>query len=749
MSFPVSPIDGDQYTTPLGTMYEYDSTSNAWYIVSQVIEKGDTGIQGMTGPLGGPIGSTGIGLAGETGIQGVTGLRGFYGYTGIGGITGVAITSVMASTYNTTNILADTTSSSFIDIPNLNTTLVLDSSSYIFSTMSFQAESDGTGSYPTGGFRIVITPGPDSSADTSGTELQRFFTPDNIGISTVTHYDGFFAAPASYNIQGQFRRVSGQQAIKITDGQIFAQSFVGERGMAGADGLPGLTGIYGETGVQGTQGLTGVYGLTGLYVQGVTGIYGLTGVYGTTGLYGRTGLQGYTGVTWFRPLTTDFKTLEDTTAASYDTTNWSLIPDMSTSVTVDSSGSYIFAMLTTETDSSSPGSYVTGGLRLAIDGTNSMEFSRFIQNNDDIEINTIDFRSGPYDTGTYVTQGEARRIDGDRPFRVRKGHLFVQALQSGVGDEGPVGPRGEVGYTGIQGLTGILGLTGLQGKGETGIRGLTGILGHTGLALGSTGIQGLTGLSFTGIRGLTGVQGLGVTGLVGTTGLVGPSGGDQGVTGLSGTGTTFSFNPVCRYEVSNTSGYETWLVSSSTVYHGLMWDRTGTTLNLYRESHGHAAGNRIIARNINLDYQTALIDSTTADSFSITTTDTSATSGSLGAYSLGFTFAYDGYPSSGGTVSAPSGDHADSQLISMSLRTGIRTSTIFDLEVPASAINGAGANTNLTDCYVPDFNVRNDADSLTVVGASMVTGSGSGSFSTFRFGALGSGSLSRIISVHF
>ena len=721
MSFPITPFNGDQYTTPLGTMYQYDSTSNAWYIVSQVMERGDTGLQGPIGPFGGPPGETGI--TGLRGFQGVTGLRGYYGFTGIQGVTGVATTSLMASTYNTNFIYADTTSSTFVNIPNLSTTLVLDSSSYIFTTMSFQASSAGQGSYPTGAFRLVITPGPGMTTDTSGSELQKFFTPDNIEIGSVTHYDGFFAAPASYTIQAQFRRVSGQQSVRFYGGQIFAQSFTGERGMPGLNGVTGIfgtDGTMGVTGLIGPSGSTGIQGITGI---GVTGIYGLTGVYGRTGLQGRTGLIGVTGVTWFRPMTTDFKVLTDTTTSLFNSTSWSTITDMSSSVTIDSSGSYIFALLSVQTDSSGPGSYVSGGLRLTIDGTSSMEFDRYVQDNDDVEINTIDFRTGPFNVGTYNVIGEAHRIDGDRYFRVKKGHLYVQALQSAVGNAGPVGPMGITGYTGMAGVTG--------------------------LAFGSTGVAGIPGNTGIGMNGSTGLSGSGATGIMGLTGLVGPANGPQGATGVSGSN-AISYNNISRYQVVNSSGYETWLVSSSTIYGSISWVRTGTSMMINRSAHGHTIGNRVIVRNTNVDYQTGVITSITANAFYFTTVNSGSTFGISAAYSLGFTFAHDGYPSSGGTVSAPTGDHPDCQLLSMSLRTGVRNGTIYDLVVPASSINGAGTNTSLATLYMPDFNVRNDADSLTVVGASMVTGSaGSGSYSTFRFGALGSASLSRLISVHF
>jgi hypothetical protein len=233
--------------------------------------------------------------------------------------------------------------------------------------------------------------------------------------------------------------------------------------------------------------------------------------------------------------------------------------------------------------------------------------------------------------------------------------------------------------------------------------------------------------------------------------MTGPSGGGSGVTGPQGaTGVGLSsqiiYNPVSRYSVVDTTGEEVWLVSSSVVYTGLSWDRSGTNMTIYRNSHGHIAGNRVIVRNTNNDYQAALIDTTTANSFSLSTTNTDGTIGSQGAYSLGFTFAHVGSPKTGGTVTAPAGDHTDVQLLTMRLRTGSRSGSTYELVVPASAVNGAGANTGLGNCFIPDFNVRADSDNLGAIGATMATNIG-GSYTTFQFASLGS--LSRFIILHF
>jgi photosystem II stability/assembly factor-like uncharacterized protein len=349
------------------------------------------------------------------------------------------------------------------------------------------------------------------------------------------------------------------------------------------------------------------------------------------------------------------------------------------------------------------------------------------------------------------------------------------------GQTGPQGFTGLSGWTGIQGITGIgtQGVTGIAGAGFTGLQGQTGLqgeIGPSGGPQGSTGIQGVQGETgpsgsppgFTGVQGptgvpgSTGVQGLGATGVQGSTGyqgstgiqgstgpLGGPQGstGPQGITGISGNPSVFSFNNISRYEVVPTTLEEVWCESSSTVYQGLPWTLSGSTLTITRSGHGHTPSNLVIIRNTNKEYQVVPIDGTTIDTFSVTSSGPDAT-GFDGAYSLGFTYQHDGgLPKAGGILNAPTGDHADVQLLSLRIRTGVRAGTTYDLIVPASAINGAGADTGRGDCFMPDFNVRSDADSLSAVGSTMVVNFASSGYNKFRFGNLGSNSV--FILTHF
>lgn len=95
MSFPISPSDGQRYTTSLGTVYEYVASDDKWVLATAEIgvtgAQGFTGLQGATGLDGaqGIQGDTGIqGAQGDTGAQGETGVEGAQGDTGAQGETG-------------------------------------------------------------------------------------------------------------------------------------------------------------------------------------------------------------------------------------------------------------------------------------------------------------------------------------------------------------------------------------------------------------------------------------------------------------------------------------------------------------------------------------------------------------------------------------------------------------------------------------------------------------------------------------
>jgi hypothetical protein len=689
-------------------------------------------------------------------IAGATGPQGMVGQTGIQGIPSPL--GEIPSDFTSLNGNAQYTSSStYSDV--LTTSITLDGSAYIYASMTFQSDTTGIGTYPHAGYRLVID-------DSTGDELSRFIvSDDDVELGSIGYRAGIFD-PGTYIVRGQFNRKAGTKQVRIANAQLYAQALQGDRG------------VEGRTGIQGTTGIQGA---------GFTGLSGETGIQGLTGPFGNTGVQGPAGGPSVIP--TDY-TRRDSTV--FDTTSSVFVNLITASVTLNTS-TYLHGLMTFESVSLGTGDYATGGYRVVIDDSTGDELEKFIQSNDEVFIGSVQNRSGLYGPGTYTAIGQVRLVSGERTLRVNDAQLWLQGQES-YGIQGITGFTGETGLTGVQGQTGVsgqtgvkgldgddgvqgqTGLTGIQGQtgvgaqgitgligetGLTGVQGQTGVLGQTGLVgqTGLTGVQGHTGVGITGLKGVTGfvgqtgIQGDTGFGIQGNTGILGPTGayggpqGDTGFQGSTGIGSTqIIYGTTSRYSVVSTPGEEVWVVSNSSVYTGLPWDRSGTVLTMYRNNHGHFAGNRVIVRNTNMDYQVATIDSTTLNGFAITTTITDGSYGIEGAYSLGFTYAHSGSPKTGGVLSAPSGDHADAQLLTLRVRTGSRNGITYNVVVPASAVNGAGANTNLSDCFVPNYNVRTDSDSLSAVGATLQTNIG-GSYSTFQIGALGT--LSRMIVLNF
>ena len=502
-----------------------------------------------------------------------------------------------------------------------------------------------------------------------------------------------------------FRGFTGEQGYTGSKGDQGDTGIIGIQGPTGAyGGPPGATGALGNTGAIGDQGETGFPGQQGETgdqgIQGFTGPDGWTGPEGPQGDQGDTGLQGTQGS-------------QGPTGAYGGPPGATGIP-----------GPTGFQGLT------GPAGKGTTG---------------------------IDGFTGPQgDTGIQGLTGPQG-----------KGETGLTGVTGAKGDQGNTGLEGQQGETGVQGTqgnTGVIGLTGETGakgvqgnQGNTGVQGVQGNQGDTG-AIGQTGIPGPTGIEGpTGWQGVTGPQGKGETGL-GFTGLQGPVGPQgQGVTGIQGATGVGAFteqpvyNNVSLYQVVTTADEEVWVKSSSTVYSELTWSRATTTLTVNRTAHGHTTGDMVIVRNTNVDHQAAVITSAMTNSFTITTTNTGPTSGSGGAYTLGFTYAHDatGSAKTGGVLSAPTGDHADVQVLSVRIRTGQRAGNTYKVTVPASAVNGAGDNTSLADCYVPIVAVRQDVDNLSSVGATFRVNQAAAGYNVFLFGNIGNGSNSRFITMSF
>ena len=207
--------------------------------------------------------------------------------------------------------------------------------------------------------------------------------------------------------------------------------------------------------------------------------------------------------------------------------------------------------------------------------------------------------------------------------------------------------------------------------------------------------------------------------------------------GGGGGGITDSYNNVVRYQVETTSGISAWITSSSTVHGALTWTKAASVMTITHNSHGRSIGERVIVRNTDVDLQVAVI-ATVPDANTFTIACASGTgSGSAGVYSLGFTFAHNAGAGSitSGTISAPA--NADVTLLTFQTRltANTRSTTTYDVIVPASATNGGGANTGNDDVIIPTYSVRQDTDALTAVGATIAKNV-SGNFSRFQMAAL-------------
>jgi hypothetical protein len=222
---------------------------------------GGTGIQGVTGLVGGTgiQGETGIqgitGLIGDTGIQGVTGL---IGGTGIQGVTGlVGETGIQG----VTGLIGDT---GIQGVTGLQGETGIQGVTGLIGETGIQGET---------------------------------------GITAATGIQGVTGIYGATGIQG-VTGLQGETGIQGVTGIYGETGIQGVTGLVGGTGIQGVTGFYGQTGIQGETGIslgeTGIQGVTGeTGIQGVTGILGLdgeTGIQGVTGFCGQTGISGVTGI---------------------------------------------------------------------------------------------------------------------------------------------------------------------------------------------------------------------------------------------------------------------------------------------------------------------------------------------------------------------------------------------------------------------------------------------------------------------
>jgi len=592
MSFPVSPIDGQQYSTALDTRYVYDSTRQAWLVDAQNV-LGLTGLQGMTGIRG----VTGIlGIDGNTGVQGVTG---FYGQTGIQGHTGLGIQGVTGlkgdQAFSMPFYWYDTTDVSTLPSQHL---FIRDGNQIFISNQNANG-SDSSALINFGSGDIISVTSRDSS---------RYHS---YHITDLALYD--FNSPIfSYDILNYWN----PEPLDFVTEEIVDVSVVAIKG--DKNSLPGIRYVFQQPGPT-DPGPGGFYpdpitDIKSLYASKIDyhgntivspfietlkagDVLGLTNYYAYKGASNNpqdstavyqlqvSGIPTDQGTYWIIPcslLNTNNPTATSSWYSGEDLFDLSLMGrkgDTGYDLTYNFAGGTASGQLSTEQGCFNTtsaflycsiydinGLTVTASLDLMTVGSIVTVNSNFNGGGATLSYTPVVFQyvitsvsitpsaytfgisyisgSGPYlcpwtpifPVGLNIL---SKGIQGETGLQGIDGSTGIQG-ETGIGTDGQTGIQGFQGQTGlgVQGTTGVAGIngvTGLQGiQGGTGISGITGLIG----ASGTTGLQGQTGIvgtqGTTGIAGSTGISG--VTGIYGQTGIAGVTGvyGASGTTGLQG-----------------------------------------------------------------------------------------------------------------------------------------------------------------------------------------------------------------------
>ena len=193
------------------------------------------------------------------------------------------------------------------------------------------------------------------------------------------------------------------------------------------------------------------------------------------------------------------------------------------------------------------------------------------------------------------------------------------------------------------------------------------------------------------------VNNLNVEGTVSSSIFSGSYVGDgSGLTNLNITSNITTFNDNIRYEAYN-STQVIEILSTGTIYSGLDWTRSSTTLTIASPSHGLSNGDYVIIRNMSEDYSYLAVSNATTDTFDVTVAASGAAEGSLGAYIPAARVT--SVTEAGATIISPTVGNI--QIQSIKVITGVKSTTAFALTMPSSIDNGAGANSSLTNMNPP------------------------------------------------
>ena len=244
-----------------------------------------------------------------------------------------------------------------------------------------------------------------------------------------------------------------------------------------------------------------------------------------------------------------------------------------------------------------------------------------------------------------------------------------------------------------------------------------------GVAASATG--GSVTLDFSGIGGITGPTGpstsigvfdattfvAGATGIQFTGGGVSvSSSGDVAVVSVSAIQNSL-YNETVRYLIDNTTvqysgspiigtNDKITMCSSGNIYANRSWTRSGTTLTVNSTAHGLLAGDGVVIRNgASTDsYNFYIVQTASADSFTVTVANSGGTSGSGLTYVP--SFAVTSWTSGTSmTVSAPTVGNA--QLLSVTVCTIMAGDSFYVTIDGAGISNGAGANASVRTMNPP------------------------------------------------
>jgi hypothetical protein len=269
-----------------------------------------------------------------------------------------------------------------------------------------------------------------------------------------------------------------------------------------------------------------------------------------------------------------------------------------------------------------------------------------------------------YNSGTGALEANITIIGGSGTISDWTIELGSGAGTSGTsGTSGTIGPEGPIGPAGADGTSGTNGTSGTDGT--SGTSGTDGTSGTSPEAQYSGSYSG----SFEGDGSL--------------------------LTGLPAGGVSTTYSPTVRYEAldngNNGADGRVEILSTGTVYGGLTWSRSSTTLIITSENHGLSTGDYIVIQNMHVAYLYVSVTATDSNTLTCTVAATGGTSGEAGAYVPAFDAT--SFSQNGVTIGAPATGNC--QVNSIQITTPTKTNSNFNLVMPSSISNGAGGNNSL------------------------------------------------------